>query len=153
MADIPSSTELAIRAVVDDVRPASAWLEQSCDVRGVPVPQILRLDLCLNEALANVIAHGGDQALWGPVSLRLEVSRDAQIHRASVTVRDGGSPFDATAAQLGPRPLTLDEAEPGGLGLLMLRELSDALTYRRDAEQNELTFSVHWTAASAAGAG
>lgn len=144
MAAIPASVELAIRAVADDVRPASNWLAQSCEERGVPASQILRLDLCLNEVLANVIAYGGDHALECPVSLRLEVGGEAQTHHASVTVRDSGTAFDATAAPLGSRPLTLDEAEPGGLGLLMMRELSDALTYRHDSGQNELTFSVHW---------
>jgi anti-sigma regulatory factor (Ser/Thr protein kinase) len=139
------SAELAIRAVVDDMRPASAWLEQSCEAWGVPPPQILRLDLCLNEALANVVAHGGDAALGCPVSLRLELSVEDQTHRASVTVQDGGTAFDATAEQLKPRPLTLAEAEPGGLGLLMMREFADVLSYRRNAGQNELTFSVHWS--------
>lgn len=147
MAAIPASVELAISAVADDVRPASNWLAQSCEARGVPAAQILRLDLCLNEALANVIAHGGEQALASPVQLRLEVSGDAQAHRASVTVRDSGPDFDPTVAPLGSRPLTLEEAEPGGLGLLMMRELSDALTYRHDSGQNELTFSVHWVGA------
>ena len=113
----------------------------------MPAAQILRLDLCLNEALANVIAHGGEQALASPVRLRLEVSGDAQAHRASVTVRDSGTAFDATAAPLGSRPLTLEDAEPGGLGLLMIRNLSDTLTYRHDSGQNELTFSVHWAGA------
>ena len=147
MASIPASVELAVSAVADDVRPASNWLAQSCEARGVPAAQILRLDLCLNEVLANVIAHGGERALACPVSLRLEVSGDAPAHRASVTVRDSGAAFDPTAAPLATRPLTLDEAEPGGLGLLMMRELSDALTYRHDNGQNELTFSVHWAGA------
>ena len=62
-------------------------------------------------------------------------------------MRDSGPDFDPTVAPLGSRPLTLEEAEPGGLGLLMMRELSDALTYRHDSGQNELTFSVHWVGA------
>jgi anti-sigma regulatory factor (Ser/Thr protein kinase) len=144
VAAIPSSTELVIRPVDDDVRPASDWLAQSCESQGVPAPQILRLDLCLNEVLANVIAHGGPQALACPVWLRFEVAGDAKTRQASVTVRDSGAPFDATAAPLRPRPLTLDEAEPGGLGLLMMRKLSDALSYRHDHGRNELTFSVRW---------
>ncbi len=144
VAAIPSSIELAICAVADDVRPATHWLTQACESWGVPAPQILRLDLCLNEALANVIAHGGDQALAYPVRLRLEFSGDAQPHQASLTVRDNGAAFDATAAPLSARPLTLDETTPGGLGLLMMRKLSDALSYRREDGQNVLTFSVHW---------
>jgi anti-sigma regulatory factor (Ser/Thr protein kinase) len=82
------------------------------------------------------------------VSLRLEVIVDDQTHRASVTVQDGGTAFDATASPQKPRPLTLAEAEPGGLGLLMMREYADELSYRRNADQNELTFSVVWAPAA-----
>jgi anti-sigma regulatory factor (Ser/Thr protein kinase) len=42
----------------------------------------------------------------------------------------------------------LAEAEPGGLGLLMMHEYADELSYRRNADQNELTFSVVWAPAA-----
>jgi hypothetical protein len=144
---VPSTAELAIRAVADDVRPASEWLAQTCQTHGVPDKQILRLDLCLNEALANVIAHGGEQALANPVRLRLDVTRGGPTHQAVVTVYDSGPPFDTTSAQPGALPLTLDDAEPGGLGLLMIRNLSDTLSYGRDVGHNVLSFGVRWTEA------
>jgi serine/threonine-protein kinase RsbW len=144
----PSTAELAIRAVADDVRPASEWLAQICETHGVPDTQILRLDLCLNEALANVIAHGGEQALANPVRLRLDVTRDAPTQLAVVTVCDSGPPFDTASAQPGALPLTLDDAEPGGLGLLMIRNLSDTLSYGFDNGHNELSFGVRWTEAA-----
>ena len=140
----PYCAELAIRAVADDVRPASEWLAQTCETHGVPDTQILRLDLCLNEALANVIAHGGEQALANPVRLRLDVTRGGPAHQAVVTVYDSGPPFDTTSVQPGALPLTLDDAEPGGLGLLMIRNLSDSLSYWYDNGHNELSFGVRW---------
>jgi serine/threonine-protein kinase RsbW len=145
---VPSAAQLAIRAVADDVRPASEWLAQTCETHGVPDKQILRLDLCLNEALANVIAHGGEQALANPVRLRLDVTRDALTQLAVVTVCDSGPPFDTTSAQPSALPLTLDDAEPGGLGLLMIRNLSDTLSYGFDNGHNELSFGVRWTEAA-----
>lgn len=144
---VPSAAELAIRAVADDVRPASGWLAHTCETHGVPDTQILRLDLCLNEALANVIAHGGERALANPVRLRLDVTRDALMHLAVVTVCDSGPPFDTASVQPGALPLTLDDAEPGGLGLLMIRNLSDTLSYGYHNGHNELSFGVRWTEA------
>jgi anti-sigma regulatory factor (Ser/Thr protein kinase) len=46
--------------------------------------------------------------------------------------------------QPGALPLTLDDAEPGGLGLLMIRNLSDSLSYWYDNGHNELSFGVRW---------
>jgi serine/threonine-protein kinase RsbW len=81
------------------------------------------------------------------VRLRLNVTRDAPTQLAVVTVCDSGPPFDTTSAQPGALPLTLDDAEPGGLGLLMIRNLSDTLSYGFDNGHNELSFGVRWTEA------
>jgi anti-sigma regulatory factor (Ser/Thr protein kinase) len=48
---------LTIQANAVDVGRSSVWLASECEERDVPPDQILRLDLCLNEALANVINH------------------------------------------------------------------------------------------------
>ncbi len=138
------STELAIKAVAGDVRRASAWLGQIGDARGVPADQIARLDLCLNEALANVISHGGHQALVVPVLLRMEVNNAEDLCQASVTVIDSGPAFDSASAPMGARPTTLEDAVPGGLGRLMILNFSDDLVYRHVDGCNELTFSVRW---------
>jgi anti-sigma regulatory factor (Ser/Thr protein kinase) len=139
-----SSALLAIEAKGDEVRRASVWLEQTGRQQGVPAEQIGRLELCLNEAVANVIAHGGSGAAFAPVWLRLEVKRKSDCSEASVTVSDAGPAFDSTSGPLKPRPATLSDAEPGGLGLAMIRSFCDALAYRRVDGRNELTFSVRW---------
>ena len=42
------------------------------------------------------------------------------------------------------RPKTLDEATPGGLGLVMLRRCSDWICYRYEEGRNHLTFGARW---------
>ena len=42
------------------------------------------------------------------------------------------------------RPLSLEEATPGGLGLLMMRKFSDDLTYERSGGRNHLSIIVRW---------
>jgi len=136
--------ELTIRADAAEVRPASEWLARACEARGVPERQTLRLDLCLNEALANVIAHGGDQARASPVVLRIDVSTEPAGQQACITLLDSGPAFDMTAAEPGALPMSLADADPGGLGLTMIRNLSDSLSYRRLDGRNELVFGVRW---------
>ena len=62
----------------------------------------------------------------------------------SVTVSDGGARYDPLSAPVRPRPRTLSEAEPGGLGLIMLRQFADALDYSYSEGQNHLTICVRW---------
>jgi serine/threonine-protein kinase RsbW len=124
---------------------ASAWLEAAAIEQRVPREQITRLDQCLTEALANVIVHGGPAARSSPVCLRLEAHIEPGSCQAAVTVSDGGIAFDPLAYERKPGPQTLAEAEPGGLGLVMMRGFSDNMRYRYSEGRNQLTFSVSWS--------
>lgn len=134
--------ELTIRAEAGEVRRASFWLESTGRALQVPADPLARLELCLNEALANVIAHGGPQALAAPVRLLLQ--HDVDAGRAVLHLVDGGVAFDPLAHESAPRAQSLADIEPGGLGLIMMRESVDEIAYRREAACNHQAFTVLW---------
>jgi len=147
-ATVNRAAELSIDADAAEVRRASRWLESAALQQRVPAEQIARLDLCLNEALANILAHGGHSALASEVRLQLRVHHEAGDHEAAVTVSDAGVAFDPLAYRPGPRADSLEEIEPGGLGLIMMREAADDLGYLRSEGRNLLTFTVRWSKAA-----
>lgn len=138
------AASLTIRANAVDVCRSSVWLASECEERDVPSDQILRLDLCLNEALANVINHGGPGALRSPVLLRLCVERYAEHNAAVLWITDSGTAFDLEDYVPRPTPDSLLAAQPGGLGLKMMRAFSDDLDYCRFQDRNELRITIHW---------
>ncbi|RQW77689.1 MAG: ATP-binding protein [Methylococcus sp.] len=140
--------DLTIEADAQQVRHASIWLAHCGAEFGVPESEINRLDLCLNEALANVIDHGSPAALASPIHIHLDVQLGEEAWEATVTVSDAGLAFDTTSATAKTRPKTLAEAEPGGLGLVMIRSFSDWLGYRYHDGKNHLSFSVRWPPAA-----
>ena len=144
MSVVNPIAEMSIHADASEFRRASAWLETACLERGVPPVEISRLDLGLNEALANVISHGGISVPSSNICLRLDVLSDQNINEAKVMVSDIGVPFDPFTARPKPAPKSLAEAEPGGLGILMIRKLSDNQDYRYCNGSNQLSFSVRW---------
>ena len=146
---IDTVAELSISARADEVRRASIWLVAACLERQVPARESGRLDACLNEVLANIIAHGGPTALSHPICLRLEVRHDQGSGEATVTVSDAGTAFDPLAVAPQPAPQALAEAEPGGLGLMMIRGFADTLAYRHGEGRNRLSLGVRWTESSA----
>lgn len=137
--------ELAIGANVAQVRHASAWLVTACRQRNVPQVLAERLELCLNEVLANVINHGGLMALSVPIKLLLEVALDQDAGTAGVTVSDAGMAFNPLSAPEQPMPKTLHEASPGGLGLVTIRHCCDWLRYCHEDGRNHLTFGTRWS--------
>ena len=141
----PRFDELTISANGDDVRRASDWLDSTCRQHEVPEEPVERLLLCLNEALANVIVHGGASARSAPVRLMLEVSVDDGCGKAGVTVSDAGVAFDPLSVPARTLPRTLEDASVGGLGLVMIRRCSDWLDYRNEQGRNHLTFGARWS--------
>ena len=137
-----SQTVLAISPDPKEFRTASSWLHTICAKHGVSRSAIDRLDLCLNEALANILAHGGASALQHPISLSVEFLQSPEIINVSVSITDRGAPFDPTATASKQLPQSLEEADPGGLGLIMIRSNADQLAYSYINGANELRFTV-----------
>jgi anti-sigma regulatory factor (Ser/Thr protein kinase) len=135
---------LSLSVDAADVRTASTWLERVSCACGVPDEQIYRLDLCLNEVLANILAHGGSTVETEPVLLALHTRPGEEYSAAALTITDAGRAFNPLTTSPQPVPLTLAEATPGGLGLTMLSHFSDDLSYRYHAGRNHLTITVRW---------
>jgi anti-sigma regulatory factor (Ser/Thr protein kinase) len=140
----PTPALLAIRAEPPELRRASAWLREQAGGLSLPDDQIDRLEICLNEVLANLIEHGGPPVTRRPIELRLEpiIPRDGTGVRLQVS--DGGLPFDPLMATDKPLPASLRDASPGGLGLRLVRAYSDGMAYRVLEDRNELSIEMHW---------
>jgi len=126
---------------------ASQWLEARCDEHGVPGEHVARLLLCLDDALANVLTHGGPTALSNPIKLQFEVRAEPESRTASVTLSDAGIAFDPVGAPGKALPKGLDDldtAELNGRGLQMIRAAASEFRYRREDGRNHLTFGTRW---------
>ncbi|HEY5995145.1 MAG TPA: SpoIIE family protein phosphatase [Gallionellaceae bacterium] len=154
MADSPAcSLELPAPHNAGALLRASEWLKEESLRNAVPAEQLERIDLFLNEALANIIDHGGPSALAAPILLRLNFAQLPGLKEATITLTDAGMAFDPLAHPPKPAPKSLDEAIPGGLGIPMIRSLADEMSYAYLDNQNHLAFTVRWitTASEASG--
>jgi hypothetical protein len=58
---------------------------------------------------------------------------------------DAGPAFDPLGASRGPLPRTLQEAEPGGLGLLLVHRFMDERSYQRAGDRNVLKLGIYFS--------
>jgi anti-sigma regulatory factor (Ser/Thr protein kinase) len=150
MAPPPAETlSLLLQPSALELRRCSDWLQDTCQRLDVPAATTGKLDLCLNEVLANLIEHGGARASSCPVELTLERAEGgdeggAEGGLATLTISDGGPPFDPLSFSHRPLPSTLQEAEPGGLGLLLVNRFMDECSYRREGDRNVLKLGIRW---------
>jgi anti-sigma regulatory factor (Ser/Thr protein kinase) len=133
---------LEIRAEPLEIRRASTWLRTSGTLLGVPEPQLDRLELCLNEVLANLLEHGGAAVAAAPIRLLFELGPETPA-TARLVVMDAGMPFDPLQRPDKPLANSLQEASPGGVGLRMVRAYCDRLKYQALAGHNELSVEIN----------
>lgn len=97
----------------------------------------LRTNLVLEELATNALFYGG------PPEPGIEIDMQPGPHGLTVEISDDGRPFDPL--QDGPPPPVImpgSVAPVGGLGLHLVRTMTDQLFYRRDQGKNRLTMTI-----------
>jgi serine/threonine-protein kinase RsbW len=123
-------------ATVRDLNDMRDFLEGAIQNLGGDDDTAGDLVLAVNEAVTNVLLHGYDDRP-GPVSLCVE----AEGPDLRVYLSDDAPLFDPTTVPTPDINLPLEDRPLGGLGVHMMRQLSDELTYQTTgAGKNELTF-------------
>ena len=122
-------------AQVRDLNDMRDFLEQAVLTLGGSDDDAGDLVLAVNEAVTNVLLHGYDSQP-GPVTICVEVV-DNDLR---VVLTDSAPPFDPTRVPPPDIFLPLEDRPLGGLGVHMMRQLTDELLYRPLADGNELIF-------------
>ncbi|MGN7726275.1 ATP-binding protein [Luteimonas sp. 22616] len=120
-------------ARVEDLNASlEAVLSRHCVVRGVRDD----VRLIVEELASNVIEHGGADVAAGERELSVDIGIDGD--RLSLQFSDDGAPFDPTAAAAPDLDADIEDRPIGGLGLHLIRQLAEEISYRRDGGFNLL---------------
>jgi serine/threonine-protein kinase RsbW len=122
-------------------------LDRYCVGNGVDSASQHDLHLVVEEACFNVITHAYPAGAPGRLSLQVEARHLGDRPIVEVTIQDDGIPFDPLGLEVTARTGPVEEIAPGGLGVLLIRSLSDRQHYRRDPKGgNVLTLGKFITA-------
>ncbi|MCC6534279.1 MAG: ATP-binding protein [Burkholderiales bacterium] len=111
-----------------------ACVRASCAAAAVEPAVLRRIELVLEELFTNTVTHGYGGDCDAPVWLCVTPAAEA----LSITYADAGTPFDPLEHRT---DLDLGNARrpQGGLGVLLVRRLADAIGYHRDDGRNVVT--------------
>ena len=127
---------LRITSAGADLARLYPWLDAAADAAALPPSVLNGMHVALEEAVANVAMHAYPADAPGEIAIRLTRLPDGA---AALTVEDRGPPFDPTAAPAHPpHPASIQDAEPGGLGLTLMRHYCSAIAYERVDGTNRL---------------
>ena len=96
------------------------------------------VELIIEEAVTNTIRHGYDDGEAHQIDIDLQIDPG----EVQVLIVDDGRPFDPMEADALLLPETLDDAQVGGLGLLMIRNTASSMAYERRDGFNRFLLTV-----------
>jgi anti-sigma regulatory factor (Ser/Thr protein kinase) len=111
------------------------WVGACGAADGLADELTFKLTLALEEGVTNVLGYAFEGM---PPPHRVSVRLDITERSVAAEIVDNGRPFDPTAAEGPDLSLPLEERDPGGLGIHLMRSLMDEVRYRREDGTNIL---------------
>lgn len=125
---------------VADIPRLNKFVEEACAGQNLGEGFISELKLAIEEVVANVIHYAYDKNEKGDI----EVGLKFQAGEVSVEVKDAGKAFDPTEIKDADTDSSVEERRIGGLGLYLVRQLTDTMSYRREGNFNILSLTKRW---------
>jgi serine/threonine-protein kinase RsbW len=107
--------------------------------QGLSANVVNALNVVLDEAVSNAINHGYDAGVRGEIAVRLRRAGDGVL----LEVEDDGRPFDPLQTPPPDLTLPLEQRPIGGLGVHLIRNLMDEVSYARVGGRNVLKMVKH----------
>jgi anti-sigma regulatory factor (Ser/Thr protein kinase) len=131
--------EFSIEADLENLKEVRSFIESSGNALGVISDTLGDLCLVVDEAVTNIILHGYD-GRDGNVHVQMERDGDSVI----ISIRDTAKSFGAADVETPHLETSLREREFGGMGVFLIRKLTDVAEFRSlPGQGNELRLVKH----------
>ena len=124
---------MIIGSDIAEIPEVSAWLEEVMLGSGFTEETILDTQLAVEEAITNVIVHGYKEP-GGEVVITCHVNSD----RVEVEIADTAPRFDPLSMPEPDLDGSIEERRIGGLGVFLIRQVMDGVSYRYENGKNIL---------------
>jgi anti-sigma regulatory factor (Ser/Thr protein kinase) len=137
MNDTSLHRHLTLPNDIDTIPQLSEFVEIICEEAGVDMTTTMSLNLALEEAVVNVMSYAYPEGAKGSVDIDV-ISKGSTLQ---FVISDSGNPFDPTATPDIDTTLSAEERSIGGLGIHLIRQIMDDVSYHRQDGCNILTLT------------
>ena len=120
---------------IQQVPQLAEFVDMVCEEVGMDMAVAIQMNLAMEEAVVNVMSYAYPADTVGDVTIEAVTIAD----QLQFTITDCGTPFDPTAKEDVDTTLSAEERPIGGLGIHLVRQLMDSITYERIDGKNVLT--------------
>ncbi|MBR1447148.1 MAG: SpoIIE family protein phosphatase [Prevotella sp.] len=120
---------------IDTVPQLPQFIDEVAEDAALDASLAMSLNLAIEEAVVNVMQYAYPEGTTGTVNIVATIA-DGVL---SFVISDSGKPFDPTAKTEVDTTLSAEERPIGGLGIHLVRQIMDDVTYERKDNKNVLT--------------
>ena len=131
-----------MEATKDNLPRAMAFIDEHLESVDCPMKEKMQIDVAVEEIFINIANYAYDPGK-GKVTIRVE----AQEGEAVITFIDSGVPYDPLAREDPDVTLPAEERQIGGLGIFMVKNTMDDMSYENKDGKNILTLTKKWETA------
>ena len=128
--------ELTIAATVENIEAVTDFVNQQLEELACPMKAQMQINIAIDELFSN-IAHYSYNPEIGQATVRVEVMENPLA--VSITFIDNGVPYDPLSKEDPDLTLSAEGRQIGGLGIYMVKESMDEITYEYKDGQNILS--------------
>lgn len=133
----PRVYSITVPAAPEAMETLFGAMSRFCETHAVDEARQNFLNIALDEFVSNSLRYGQQSNAAGLISVAVE-DCDGVL---TLVIRDNGPEFDPTLVKPPSLTASIDERQIGGLGIHLVRQLSDSFEYRRDGVWNEVKVS------------
>ena len=127
--------ELTFKNDEQELSRVAEFVESVCDELQLDMHVSMKLQLALEEMVTNVIFYAYPKGTSAEITLMAE-SDDKEL---AFVLSDTGKPFDPTAKMDADIEVNPIDREQGGMGILIVKNIMNEVSYQRLGEVNQLT--------------
>ncbi len=132
---VKQERHLILHNDIQQIPQLADFMETIADEKHLGQNDTMSLNLALEEVVTNIILYAYPKGSDGLVDIEA-VLRE---HSIEFIITDSGVPFDPTSAPDVDITLSVEERSIGGLGIYLVRQLMDEVSYKRIDDKNVLT--------------
>ena len=127
--------EIVINTQIEELERLAVFVEEVAEELGLDPELTMNLNLALEEVVSNVILYAYPREMGEKITIMAQYDSNNLVF----TITDKGKEFDPTQVEEADITLSAEDREIGGLGIYIVKNIMNEVTYQRLDGKNILT--------------
>lgn len=132
---------LIVQASMDQLDTVLGKVEQILEMVSCPMKLINKINVCVEELFVNVVNYAYTEDVTNKLC---EITLDATEGKLVIRMEDEGVPFDPFSKEDPDITLSAYERPIGGLGIFMVKNIMDNVSYSYEGNRNITIIEKNW---------